>query len=980
MPKTNRIDTRLNLINEINNIEEPDGLSELSEQITRLRDDGTMLDLKTTQELISLYITCGQGLRDKVQELGKRSRYSETKNMYMRLMKKLSKDYSSLLNYEKYLKNTTEPKELDIEGFFEKARTRTISLNGQSLDEQKQVGAGQSVRYLVTVPLKDEPVPEKLGLRENDTFTAYFTENNEYDGEQVVYESDEEARDAVLLQVETDTIKTTVANFPVLRNQIRMPYDGDEHSDIYKFFMNQVPAHYRNAIHRNPERLLTDIDINRIYSDFEDIALDKNNEGMRAFLRNFHNRDAEDRKAAITGLIEYASTLYKASTALDLKQGLGINYFKSTGQRNALMSSVAGLFGCDEVIAFSEKINIKSFENGVEKTRKGVIMMPAEGEDPIHAGLNSNMAKLDRSKMENSPGLNNKIAKLQFLDYICGNPDRHQGNIFYQFSDDGKLIGVQGIDNDASFGSNKDFYQYEFHSRRGGKQTIKLGNAVRFEDLKLIPESMATTVMNLDPETYAFQLYGYGLKTAEVEGAFRRLIDLKKQLSTCLDHYKNRAEGDLDPDVPRIVPDDRMDQYSANEQLATHYKKELDAETKRIIETKGIGRAEKNRQLQVLQQTSRNDNIFGSIVNFGDQKQNMILQMNDSIDYICKNSYAYEKAFYEKGKGSFRNTLDEMEQTKATLGKKDVAFSAMFDALHALMDYDNHEIRGPLIKKSEGTFVRKDKDDHESVPEYRFVDEPLNKFDLEAFYSLNKEPEDDQSITNSMDEDDNVIHTSVIKEEASDDNEIITTHKAGNRFDDNEIITTTTRKKDVGEIKIQEDSDKDLTPEELSKKYSTLPESIQTIPKSDTYKKLNEALDQVYEYLSDSAALKVMEEYQTIQFCLSDPAYAKDRAQLKADLAKLKNSDDYKKYELARTMRDRLTEQLERYVKVKEECGELRKAAVRVSGMTKAEYDPYEGSALQENARQKVQDAQKATEKLNQSAPGQARKPTGPSI
>lgn len=748
MPKTNRIDTRLNLINEINNIEEPDGLSELSEQITRLRDDGTTLDLKTTQELISLYITCGQGLRDKIQELGKRSRYSETKNMYMRLMKKLSKDYSSLLNYEKYLKNTKEPKDLDIEGFFEKARTRTISLNGQSLDEQKQVGAGQSVRYLVTVPLKDEPVPEKLGLRENDTFTAYFTENNEYVGEQVVYESDEEARDAVLLQVEKDTIKTTVANFPVLRNQIRMPYDGDEHSDIYKFFMNQVPAHYRNAIHRNPERLFTDIDINRIYSDFEDIALDKNNEGMRAFLRNFHNRDAEDRKAAITGLIEYASTLYMASTALDLKQGLGINYFKSTGQRNALMSSVAGLFGCDEVIAFSEKINIKSFETGVEKTRKGVIMMPAEGEDPIHAGLNSNMAKLDRSKMENSPGLNNKIAKLQFLDYICGNPD----------------------------------------------------------------------------------------------------------------------------------------------------------------------------------------------------------------------------------------TLDKIEQTKITQKKQDAAFNAMFDALHALMDYDNHEIRGPLIKKSEGTFVRKDKDDHESVPEYRFVDEPLNKFDLEAFYSLNKEPEDDQSITNSMDEDDNVIHTSVIKEEASNDNEIITTHKAGNRFDDNEIITTTTRKKDVGEIKIQEDSDKDLTPEELSKKYSTLPESIQTIPKSDTYKKLNEALDQVYEYLSDSAALKVMEEYQTIQFCLSDPAYAKDRAQLKADLAKLKNSDEYKKYELARTMRDRLTEQLERYVKVKEECGELRKAAVRVSGMTKAEYDPYERSALQENARQKVQDAQKATEKLNQSAPGQARKPAGPSI
>ena len=45
---------------------------------------------------------------------------------------------------------------------------------------------------------------------------------------------------------------------------------------------------------------------------------------------------------------------------------------------------------------------------------------------------------------------------LQVLDYICGNIDRHPGNILYQFGEDknGKAVlkGICGIDNDTSFG------------------------------------------------------------------------------------------------------------------------------------------------------------------------------------------------------------------------------------------------------------------------------------------------------------------------------------------------------------------------------------------------------------------------------------------------------------------------------------------------------------------------------------------------
>ena len=947
MPKKNRIDSRILLINEINAIDEPDGLSELSEKIKELREDKKKLDALEVKNLIDLYASCGEGLRDAIQELRKRD--SETKNTYLRLMKKLSKDYTALINYEKYLKKEEDPKLLDIEEFFEKSRTRTISLNGQSLFEMKQVGAGQSVRYLVTVPLKDEPIGDELGLKEKDTFTAYFTENTEYERGDTSYSGDKEAREAVLLQVEKEAIKKIEEKYPVLRNLIRMEFGGDRHSPVYDFFMKQIPQEYRNSIQRNTEQMLTDNSVTEIFSLWQDIADRAGNDDMcRGVIGHFRHSSEEERQAAVTGLAEFASMISKASLSLELKKGLGIPYHASTGQRNALMSSVAELFGCEDVLAFSEKVNIKSFENGQEKVRKGVIMMPAKGEDPIHAGLNSNMSKLDRSKMENSPGLNNKIAKLQFLDYICGNPDRHQGNIFYQFSEEGKLIGVQGIDNDASFGANKDFYKMRIDNVYGKDQVIKVGNSVRFEDLRLIPESMADTVMNLNPDTYAFQLYGYGLEEKEIEACSHRLIDLKRNLKKCMDHYKDRAEGDLDPEVPRIVPDDRMDQYSANEQLATDYKKEQTEATRQIMEAKGLGKAETQRRLFFLQQKSNNDNIFGNIRNFGDQKQNLIMQMNDSITFLYKNSYDYEKTFFVRGKGSFISTLKEMELENDAQTKPDPAFAQMFAAVNALMSNENSDIRKPLIKKSGGTFVKAENNHHGFVPEYQFIDEPLNQVDRDAFYGLKKEPE----------EEDQIITTST-KNREPEDNLIITTEIKNT--EDNLIITTDTEKKGVWDPE-----DEGLTPEQLARKYSTLPESIKTIPKSDIYTRLNEALDKVYDYLSDSAAQKVMDEYQTIQFCLSDPAYAKDHNKLMADLTKLKDSDEYKKYEMARTMRDRLTEQLERYVKVKEECGELRKAAVRAEHMTKAEYDPYEGSRLQQEAKQKVEAAKEATEKMKQ--------------
>ena len=47
------------------------------------------------------------------------------------------------------------------------------------------------------------------------------------------------------------------------------------------------------------------------------------------------------------------------------------------------------------------------------------------------------------------------VTNLQVLDVLCGQLDRHGGNMMYKV-ENGNITGVQGSDNDAAFGTNVD--------------------------------------------------------------------------------------------------------------------------------------------------------------------------------------------------------------------------------------------------------------------------------------------------------------------------------------------------------------------------------------------------------------------------------------------------------------------------------------------------------------------------------------------
>ena len=161
--------------------------------------------------------------------------------------------------------------------------------------------------------------------------------------------------------------------------------------------------------------------------------------------------------------------------------------------KNAGMSIVAELLGCPNVICRAQPMKIRDAKGNLIE---GTFMQMAKGVDPnrpTREGQNASKSSLNHT---DGRGLES-IADLQVIDYICGNVDRHGGNLFYQFDEKGKFIGDQGIDNDSSFGTKV-------------PQLSK--DAVRrlpvAPNMGAISKKTADIIMNTSPAELAFTLRG----------------------------------------------------------------------------------------------------------------------------------------------------------------------------------------------------------------------------------------------------------------------------------------------------------------------------------------------------------------------------------------------------------------------------------------------------------------------------------------
>lgn len=217
-------------------------------------------------------------------------------------------------------------------------------------------------------------------------------------------------------------------------------------------------------------------------------------------------------------------------------------------KRNSAMSGMAHLLNKDDSLAKSRPITIEREVNGQKVLVEGTFMEFAKGKDPGNLPIKDMMRETPVENYD-TPEAKQSMANLQIIDYLCGNVDRHAGNIFYNFDPETKkLVSVQGIDNDASFfkGSvNKDDVLNQWQG---------------LNHLRVIDEETALRVTLLEEGPLKATLQGYGLKNEEIEAAWNRTKELQEAIKQGK-LYEN--ENDIKVSAPSdrsyivIVPQDK---------------------------------------------------------------------------------------------------------------------------------------------------------------------------------------------------------------------------------------------------------------------------------------------------------------------------------------------------------------------------------------------------------------------------------------
>lgn len=221
--------------------------------------------------------------------------------------------------------------------------------------------------------------------------------------------------------------------------------------------------------------------------------------------------------------------------------------------RNAAMSTVADLLGMPEVLARAKPMRLK-LADGTEI--EGTFMEQAKGLDLKN--LSDQAQFVDEGSLEGTNGKGfRSLANLQVLDYLCGNVDRHAANLAYQFDKNHKFIGVQGFDNDASFGVF-DLQDGKGHNRLTGTK-----------HLVAVPRKTYERIMQLNPATLKYALRGYGLSEEELNAAGARLNTLKKDLRREKEYYENydrtHRDRNLQEEHVRILEDNQWEDYEARD-------------------------------------------------------------------------------------------------------------------------------------------------------------------------------------------------------------------------------------------------------------------------------------------------------------------------------------------------------------------------------------------------------------------------------
>ena len=249
--------------------------------------------------------------------------------------------------------------------------------------------------------------------------------------------------------------------------------------------------------------------------------------------------------------LAYSSIVALTNTEGHARQAKGGNINK----RNNAMYDYAALLGQPELLAKSSSMTLKEKKKTVvnneevttERTIQGTFMLNAKGnrlnqlrydaavkgkeaaEKVIKAaGGNGKDFYPKCAKIKYSGSAVQNLSNLQVIDYLCGNIDRHLNNMFYQYesTQDGVITvtGMQGIDNDASFGE-------VVHRETVGKNRLISSFMSRLEDIRVIDAALAKEILSADFSKIEERLRLADLSVGEIDAARRRFTDLQTRLT-----------------------------------------------------------------------------------------------------------------------------------------------------------------------------------------------------------------------------------------------------------------------------------------------------------------------------------------------------------------------------------------------------------------------------------------------------------------
>jgi hypothetical protein len=199
------------------------------------------------------------------------------------------------------------------------------------------------------------------------------------------------------------------------------------------------------------------------------------------------------------------------------------------GGRAIAMYRLDQLLGSNVIVKTEFATKVIGPDGAPPRAEFGIVMEKAKG-----SGVSKSIKQEGLVQNIDNAVLQRGLSKLQLLDALAGQVDRHQGNYYIQRDANGQVIGVKGIDNDLAFGVGI----------TPEMMTNQTTGIAQYRGMPpVVDKEMALRIINVAPEDVRNALTGL-LSEAEVAATLTRLTVLQAELIKLQDSGLLKSENE----------------------------------------------------------------------------------------------------------------------------------------------------------------------------------------------------------------------------------------------------------------------------------------------------------------------------------------------------------------------------------------------------------------------------------------------------